>query len=67
MIRAQDPQVFCAGIDASDPSFDPAISVAALNAVFDKLDEASFVSIALVEGDCHGAGFELAMVSSVAN
>eukprot|EP00750_Incisomonas_marina_P026490 INCI5913.5.p1 GENE.INCI5913.5~~INCI5913.5.p1 ORF type:complete len:764 (-),score=130.27 INCI5913.5:171-2462(-) len=65
VIRAQDPQVFCAGIDASDPSFDPAISVAALNAVFDKLDEASFVSIALVEGDCHGAGFELAMSCDV--
>jgi len=65
VLRSQDPKVFCAGIDDKDIGFDPAESVANLNAVFNLLDEASFVSIALVQGDCHGAGFELAMSCDV--
>ncbi|KAK3249796.1 hypothetical protein CYMTET_40793 [Cymbomonas tetramitiformis] len=67
IIKSSDPRFFCAGADKeriSNPSAADALHLES-QAVFDKLAQAGFVSIAVIEGAACGGGLEWALACDV--
>jgi 3-hydroxyacyl-CoA dehydrogenase/enoyl-CoA hydratase/3-hydroxybutyryl-CoA epimerase len=64
VIRSAKPAGFSSGYDYGlllDPVIDPVCLAAAGQRVLKTLAEASFISVALIDGSCLGAGLELAL------